>query len=156
MKYNRLLAIEFLGINKHRKKVYLWQCDCGHTTYALLTEVKNNHTKSCGCISKEKHLTHGMHDTQTYQCWADMKQRCNNPKYKQYKDYGGRGITVCDSWNRFEGFYADMGDKPPGLTLERTNNNLGYNKENCTWVTRAQQNRNQRRHYKTEEVCAPC
>jgi hypothetical protein len=156
VKYNRLTAVEYLGVNKHRKKVYKWLCDCGNYCVNMLTEVKNSHTKSCGCLIKDTQFKHGQYNTPTYQCWADMKQRCLNPKYKQFKDYGGRGITVCDAWLDFVNFHADMGDKPPGLTLERLDNNLGYCKSNCAWVTRAEQNRNQRRHYLSEEVSALC
>lgn len=85
-----------------------------------------------------------MHKSKTYQTWADMKTRCNNPEHESYPNYGGRGITVCSSWEIFENFLKDMGEKPEGLTLERINNELGYSKDNCCWATRAEQNRNKR------------
>ncbi len=73
-----------------------------------------------------------------------MKTRCLNPNSKDFEHYGGRGIKVCQSWLIFENFLSDMGIKPRGLTLERRNNNLGYNKSNCYWAEERQQHRNQR------------
>ena len=93
----------------------------------------------------------------TYRAWANMRSRCGNPKTKNYSDYGGRGITVCDRWAVFENFLADMGVAPPGLMLDRKDNDKGYNKDNCRWATRAVQNRNQRSNrfleYNGEVLC---
>lgn len=80
----------------------------------------------------------------TYQCFMDMKQRCQNQNHKYYASYGGRGIDVSDSWQSFENFVDDMGLKPDGLSLDRIDNNKGYSKENCRWATKAQQARNTR------------
>ncbi len=74
-----------------------------------------------------------------------MIQRTTNPRTKQFKDYGGRGITVCSEWQEFSAFLADMGERPRGLLLDRTDNDKGYSKGNCRWATRAQQQTNQRR-----------
>lgn len=91
-----------------------------------------------------KRTYHGMSNTKTNQAWADMIQRCLNPNNKQYADYGGRGITVCKRWLTFANFFADMGVAPEGMALDRKNNNLGYNKRNCRWATRRQQESNKR------------
>lgn len=79
-----------------------------------------------------------------YQVWSEMKYRCQNPNSKDYGKYGGRGIAVCERWQRFENFYADMGEAPQGMTLGRIDNDRGYAPANCEWQTRIQQNRNSR------------
>ncbi len=88
--------------------------------------------------------THGKSYSRVYRLWDAMVQRCTNPNTRAYADYGLRGITVHNDWLRFEQFYADMGDPPAGLTLERKDNEDGYSKGNCVWATRAAQQRNRR------------
>lgn len=80
----------------------------------------------------------------TYFSWAAMKQRCLNPKHQHYKDYGGRGITICPEWLKFSAFLADMGERPLGLTLERLDHDGPYCKENCCWASNSVQNKNRR------------
>ncbi len=87
---------------------------------------------------------HGMYGTQTYRAWGHMLERCKNPNHKYYKDYGGRGIQVCERWRKFENFYADMGNCPKELTLERKNNDGNYEPSNCCWATRKEQRINSR------------
>ena len=86
-----------------------------------------------------------------YHSWNGMKNRCNNPNLKEYKNYGGRGIGYSDEWEYFENFYRDMGKRPEGTTLDRIDVDKDYSKENCRWATREQQQRNQRTH-KREDV----
>ena len=86
-------------------------------------------------------IKHGMYGTKEYKVWSAMEQRCNNPKNQNYERYGGRGIAICDEWEEFINFYNDMGDAN-GLTLDREDNDLGYNKDNCRWVTRKEQSNN--------------
>ena len=91
-----------------------------------------------------------MTETPIYSTWRSMLQRCCNPHLPEYKNYGGRGITVCAQWMTFEGFFSDMGARPSGLTLDRIDNNKNYEKTNCRWATRSEQLRNTRRtHYIT-------
>lgn len=89
------------------------------------------------------HTTHTS-SSPTYKSWHTMMQRCNNPNNTQYKDYGGRGITVCERWFVFKNFLADMGVRPEGMTLDRKNNSKGYTPRNCKWSTRSEQQRNRR------------
>ena len=88
--------------------------------------------------------THRMSHSPTYNCWRSMLARCGNPKQKDFARYGGRGITVCERWRDFAAFYADMGAKPEGMSLERKDVNAGYAPDNCCWATAAQQANNKR------------
>lgn len=88
--------------------------------------------------------THGLSNTPTYKTWADMMQRCNNPKVRAYKYYGARGIKVSKRWRTFSNFYKDMGERKEGLTLERIDNNKDYNPKNCKWATMKEQSMNKR------------
>lgn len=94
---------------------------------------------------KHGHTTH-TGSSPTYKSWHSMLQRCNNPNYTQFKDYGGRGITVCARWHKFENFLEDMGVRPEGMTLDRKDGNLGYDVHNCRWATKKEQQSNTRRN----------
>jgi len=93
---------------------------------------------------------HGMHGTKENQAWRDMKDRCKNPRNRSYKNYGGRGISVCSAWESFEQFFADLGPAPPGSWLERNDNNGNYCKDNCRWASRDEQQNNRRGIIKLE------
>lgn len=152
-RFGRLVGVSFVETSgkKGASGRWLFQCDCGSKHDARGADVRNGKITSCGCYkaenSRSRMTVHGMKGTSEYCIWKGMRQRCGNPKDPSYKNYGGRGITVCDEWiDSFQRFYADMGPKPrPGLTVERKNNNLGYCASNCVWATRKAQRRNQRR-----------
>lgn len=120
------------------RRKFLAQCSCGSEPKAyLFNQLTNGGTKSCGCLNKERVTKHGMNDTRAYQCWADMKTRCDNDKNKYYEYYGGRGITYDPKWKTFEGFWEDMKDTySDDLTLNRRDNDGNYCKENCFWDTK--------------------
>lgn len=134
------------------KKNVLWacMCDCGKFAKAYAYDLRAGKVKSCGCLSKEhRPRTHGMagagrRRSATYNLWASMLQRCTNPNDRNYRSYGARGITVCERWHKFENFYADMGQKPEGMSLDRIDNDGGYNKDNCRWASLHTQSRNKR------------
>ena len=125
-----------------------YKCFCGQLFQTSPYSVNTGHTKSCGCIKLRvnSNYKHGLKATKIYWVWAAMLARCNNKKNKQYKNYGGRGITVCKRWYTFKLFIEDMGQRPgANSTLERINNNSGYSLANCKWATRHTQSRNTRR-----------
>ncbi|KKM85696.1 hypothetical protein LCGC14_1286380 [marine sediment metagenome] len=151
-KFGKLIVIKKTDKNKWGNYYWLCKCDCGKEKIIRGNNLKSGVTKSCGCLNIEKIIerftTHGQAKTKTYKSWADMIQRCTNPKHKRYKDYGSRGITVCKRWqNSFVDFLEDMGESPEGCSIDRINNNKGYKKSNCKWSTRKEQMRNKRSNH---------
>jgi len=129
---------------KDRQGTY-WRClcDCGTVCLKPSSSLRRGHVKSCGCIRG----THRLSRTRQYRIWYDMKRRCTDPSRVGYDNYGGRGISVCDGWETFEGFWEDMGsDYFENATLERRDVNGNYCHENCEWVLLSEQARNKRRY----------
>ena len=109
-----------------------------------VVSARDSHQKIC---ASDANRTHGMSLSSEYRIWIGVKNRCQNPRNKRYDDYGGRGITVCERWQKFENFLEDMGPRPSKQhSLDREDNSKGYCKENCRWVTTKDQNRNTRRN----------
>ena len=135
----------------NKRVYYECRCECGNEVIVRGESLNSGHTSSCGCLQKDivKQLksSHGLCGTPLYICWASMIQRCCNPNHKNYNNYGGRGIAVCDEWrNDFASFHnwASKNGYDHGLQLDRENNNKGYCGSNCRFVSRAVNNRNKR------------
>lgn len=149
-RFGRLVAVYRVTDNPWGKARWLFQCDCGNGIVTTLGDLKRSVMPSCGCykteVLKEKISTHGMSHTPLHMVWSQMRDRCNNPNHKRYKDYGGRDIKVRDRWNKsFEAFYEDVIDGyEPGLQLDRINNDGDYEPDNTRWVTPKENSRNKR------------
>lgn len=159
-KFNRLTVLELhhkkqrydkKGIKNGFTYYYLCLCDCGNTKIVSKNNLVTSHVQSCGCLARETkskiHLVHGKRKTRLYEIWKGIKQRCLNPNCIAYKNYGGRGITVCDEWlNDFKAFYdwAYANGYADKLTIDRIDVNKEYAPNNCKWIEMQEQARNKR------------
>lgn len=159
-RFNRLIAVEYVGHGKFGNAIWRCVCDCGKTVNVDGKSLRSGNTKSCGCLNRERstsriislNTTHGKTNTRLYTVWSSMKTRCENPKATNYADYGARGIRICDEWrNNFESFYEwamqhgyDPDAKRGDYTIDRVDNAKGYSPDNCRIVSIVQQANNRR------------
>ena len=148
-RFNALTIVAILP-GKRRLPRCLCRCACGNELRVEPFNLINGLKQSCGCQWRSRaanaNKIHGKRGTTIYVAWKNMRSRCYNSKRLDFKNYGGRGITVCTEWKEsFEAFYAAMGDPPEGTSLDRIDNEGNYEPGNCRWATRAQQQSNTRR-----------
>ena len=159
MKFGRLTVVRIES--EHIPVSWLCKCECGKEKIVRSGNLTSGNTRSCGCLRNElvakasKAITkHGMakDDLRLYRIWQNMRQRCNNPKHKDYRNWGSRGIRICAEWDDFKAFYdwAMSNGYADNLTLDRINNDGNYEPSNCRWATMKEQ-QNNRRNNKPKE-----
>lgn len=150
LKFGRLLVVAPTDKRVQGSVMWLCQCSCGNQCVVKGSSLRREERISCGCIraetNKTRAISHGASIdgklTGAYRSWLTMRRRCGDPSFKDYPRYGGVGIKVHPEWQRFENFLSDMGERPPGMTLDRENNSGHYEPTNCRWATHQTQMNN--------------
>ena len=147
-KFGRWIVVGDYGRSASRAKILLCRCECGTEKPIPMQNLKSGRSKSCGCYRDEQSKTrkkHGLSRTPEHVAWRNMRARCKNLNRREWKNYGGSGIKVCDRWKTFDAFLADMGAKPsPTHSLDRIDPNGDYTAENCRWATTIEQANNKK------------
>jgi hypothetical protein len=144
-KFGRLTVLEVSGKTKNRGLIWRCLCECGKVSEVSASSLVTKNTQSCGCLHRERITKHKISRTVEYKAYGHMMSRCYNPDDKNYHNYGGRGITVCQRWqDNPKAFFDDMGPRPKGMELERVDNDGNYEPLNCVWATHYSQARNRR------------
>lgn len=158
-RFGRLVVIGRVENSTDGRARWTCACDCGNKCVVVGTKLRSGEKKSCGCLMREwqhtSHSSHGMSDSRLYSIWRSMRNRCKNPGDRHYKDYGGRGIKVCNEWeSSFTAFltWAVQAGYQDGLTIDRIDVNGDYSPQNCQWATRLEQSRN-KRNSRLLELC---
>lgn len=155
-RFGRLVAERYVPDYRHKggpEGGWLVRCDCGAERKVRAYLLTSGRQHSCGCLAREKAgarlRTHGRTNTFEFSAWTAMRKRCQYPKHPKYHLYGGRGITVCERWRQFVNFLTDMGECPfPKGSIERLDNDKGYEPTNCVWLLKVEQSKNRRNRRK--------
>jgi hypothetical protein len=155
-RFGRLVATGLRERRNDNDHIWSFRCDCGVEVDRKIRLVRSGRTSSCGCVFREKmaarNTKHGQSGTKTYRVWKNMRARCGSETDSDYHLYGGRGIKVCERWQDYLAFVEDMGECPPGKSLDRVDVNAGYSPDNCRWATAKEQAGNKRTTRRVEAL----